>query len=225
MNILLVDDDPDVSAAVRRGLEAEGYTVDLATDGLTGLQLAKRHPYRAIVLDIMLPALNGYRVCAELRRAGVDTPVMMLTAKDGEYDEAEGLDTGADDYLTKPFSYVVFIARLRALIRRSQGCGDPVIRLGDLWLDPLARRCGRGERTVALTSREFDVLHCLARYPGQVLSKGEILDEVWDTAYEGDGSIVEVYVSNLRRKLDAPFGRRSLQTVRGAGYRLVDDRG
>lgn len=223
MSILVVEDDPQVGAALRRGLEAEGYAVDHATDGLTGLQLAQRRSYQAIILDIMLPGVHGYRVCAELRAAGVHTPVLMLTAKDGEHDEAEGLDTGADDYLTKPFSYVVLCARLRALIRRGGGTGGGTLRHGDLWLDPVTRRCGRGESEVAVTAREFAVLKCLLQTPGAVLSKTDILDEVWDVAYAGGPGIVEVYISTLRRKIDTPFGRHSIETVRGAGYRLVED--
>ncbi|MGA5135265.1 response regulator transcription factor [Streptomyces olivoreticuli] len=222
MNILVVEDDPQVAAALRRGLEAEGYVVEQAADGLLGLQMGTRHPYQAIVLDIMLPGVHGYRVCAELRKAGVETPILMLTAKDGEYDEAEGLDTGADDYLRKPFSYVVFLARLRALIRRG-GTRDGVLRAGDLWLNPVARRCGRDEMEIRLTSQEFAVLHCLIRSAGQVLSKAEILDDAWDMAFDGDPAIVEVYISTLRRKIDHPFGRRGIETVRGAGYRLVAD--
>ncbi|MER5564388.1 response regulator transcription factor [Streptomyces sp. NPDC002506] len=225
MEILVVEDDQQVATALRRGLEAEGYTVDIASDGITGLRLAERHAYQVVVLDIMLPGLNGYRVCAELRKAGMATPILMLSAKNGEYDEAEGLDTGADDYLTKPFSYVVFTARLRALIRRA-GTGaapDTVMHAGDLWLDPGARRCGRGEAQISLTTREFDVLLCLARSGGQVRSKTEILGEVWDMAYDSGPAIVEVYVSALRRKIDAPFGRHSIETVRGAGYRLAGD--
>ncbi|MFC5722327.1 response regulator transcription factor [Streptomyces gamaensis] len=222
MDILVIEDDPHVAAALRRGLEAEGYSVEHAADGLHGLQLALRHTYMAIVLDIMLPGVHGYRICAELRRAGVHTPILMLTAKDGEYDQAEGLDTGADDYLCKPFSYVVFLARLRALIRRG-GTRDTVLRADDLWLDQSARRCGRGETEIRLTGQEFAVLHCLLRSAGQVLSKLEILDDAWDMAYDGDPGIVQVYISLLRRKVDQPFGRRSIQTVRRAGYRLTAD--
>ncbi|MFF1904716.1 response regulator transcription factor [Kitasatospora sp. NPDC058218] len=219
MEILVVEDDPQVAAAVRRGLEAEGYTVDLAPDGLTGLRLAQRHAYRAIVLDIMLPGLNGYKVCEALREGGSTTPILMLTAKDGEYDEAEGLDTGADDYLTKPFSYLVFLARLRALLRRSATPGA-LLRVGGLWMDPAARRCGRDNAEITLTEREFAVLRFLAEHPGEVLSKRRIVDEVWDIAFDGEESIVEVYISMLRRKVDTPFGLRSITTVRGAGYRL-----
>ncbi|MEY9861057.1 DNA-binding response OmpR family regulator [Catenulispora sp. GAS73] len=223
MDVLVVEDDPDVATAVRRGLESEGWTVDVAGDGATGLRLARRHDYQAIILDIMLPALNGYRVCAELRQAGVRTPILMLTAKDGEWDEAEALDTGADDYLRKPFAYVVLLARLRALIRRGGGAEGGLLRVGDLWIDPAARRAGRGEQPVELTAREFDVLLCLARYAGQALTRRAVVEEVWDLAYTGEPTIVEVYISALRRKIDAPFGRHSLQTVRGIGYRLTDD--
>ncbi|WP_345942234.1 response regulator transcription factor [Streptomyces sp. SID2888] len=228
-SVLVIEDDPQIGPALRQGLEAEGYLVELVTDGLTGLQRGLSGDHRAIILDIMLPGVHGYRVCAELRRAGISTPVLMLTAKDGEYDEAEGLDTGADDYLTKPFSYVVLLARLRALIRRS-GTGadikdrDRLVRIGDLWLDTGAYRCGRGQDELALTAREFAVLAVLARARGRVVSKQDVIDEVWDRAYEGSTSIVEVYISNLRRKLDTPFRRRSIQTVHGSGYRLVDDR-
>ncbi|MFH8349974.1 response regulator transcription factor [Streptomyces sp. NPDC018045] len=223
MDILVVEDDPLVSAALRRGLETEGYRVEHADDGLTGLRLALRHPYQAIVLDLMLPGVDGYRLCAELRKAGVTTPVLMLTAKDGEYDQADGLDTGADDYLTKPFSYVILLARLRALIRRGATGPDPVVRCGDLWLDTATRRCGRGDEEVALTAREFAILACLARADGDVVSKLAILDEVWDMSYEGGTAVVEVHVSALRRKIDTPFARHSIETVRGAGYRLIDD--
>ncbi|WP_411128196.1 response regulator transcription factor [Streptomyces sp. x-19] len=225
MDILVIEDDPQIGSALREGLRGEGYSVELVIDGLTGLQLAQQHPYQVIILDVMLPGVHGYRVCAELRKNGVTTPILMLTAKDGEYDEAEGLDTGADDYLTKPFSYVVLLARLRALIRRrGEGGGtDALLRTGDLWLDTSTHRCGRGEQEIALTARELTVLACLARGRGQVVTKQDVLDEVWDHAYDGGTSIVEVYISNLRRKIDAPFGRRSIETVHGAGYRLVDD--
>jgi DNA-binding response OmpR family regulator len=173
-----------------------------------------------IVLDVMLPRVNGYTVCARLRAAENWTPILMLTAKDGVHDEAEALDTGADDYLSKPFSYVVLLARLRALVRRG-GTARPVsISVGDLTLDPAGLRCRRGEVDIALTPKEFAVLHGLARRPGQVVSKRELLAQAWDFAFDGDPNIVEVYVSALRRKIDAPFGRTSLVTVRGAGYRL-----
>lgn len=223
MRLLVVEDEERLAATLAYGLRAEGYAVDLARDGREGLDLARTHPYAAIVLDIMLPGLNGYRVCAELRRAGSAVPILMLTAKNGEYDEAEALDTGADDFLAKPFSYVVLAARLRALLRRGGAVRPAVPRVGDLWLDPTSRRCGRGARQVRLTAKEFAVLECLARRPGEVLAKTDIIDAVWDQAFDGDVNIVEVYVRALRRKLDLPFGRRSIETVRGAGYRLVAD--
>ncbi|HZM77531.1 MAG TPA: response regulator transcription factor [Candidatus Limnocylindrales bacterium] len=223
MRLLVVEDERDLALSLRRGLQAEGYAVDLAHDGREGLQLAGLNPYHAILLDVMLPGLNGYRVCAQLRRDGITTPVLMLTAKDGEYDEAEALDTGADDYLSKPFSYVVLLARLRALIRRGGAVRPAVLRVGDLTIDAAERRCRRGSTAVELTAKEFAVLTCLARRPGEVLTKADILDEVWDMSFDGDVNIVEVYVSALRRKVDKPFGRAGIETIRGVGYRLVDD--
>jgi DNA-binding response OmpR family regulator len=223
VTVLVVEDERRMAAAVRRGLEADGYLVDVAHDGLEGLWLARHHDYAVIVLDLMLPGLNGYRVCARLRAEGDRTPILVLTAKDGEYDEAEALDTGADDYLVKPFSYVVLLARVRALLRRGPRGRVAPLRVGDLVLDPARRRVHRAERPVELTAREFDVLHCLVRRPGEVLAKGDILREAWDENYDGDPNLVEVYVSSLRRKIDKPFGRRSIETVRGAGYRLVPD--
>jgi DNA-binding response OmpR family regulator len=172
----------------------------------------------------MLPGKNGYAVCRELRDGGSAVPVLMLTAKDGEYDEAEGLDTGADDYLTKPFSYVVLTARIRALLRRGQSGADSGLSVGDLHIDPLAHRCRRGETEIALTARELSVLGFLMQRAGAVVTKGEILDNVWDYGFEGDPNIVEVYVRRLRKKIDEPFGAKSITTVRGAGYRMDADR-
>ncbi|MFF9154629.1 response regulator transcription factor [Streptomyces sp. NPDC014846] len=225
MRLLIVEDERRLATALARGLGAEGFAVDVAHDGVTGLHLARERDYDLIVLDIMLPGLNGYRLCAQLRAAGDDTPILMLTAKDGEYDEAEGLDTGADDYLTKPFSYVVLLARIRALLRRRTRAGAQVLRIGDLTVDPAARRAERAGTDIALTAKEFAVLEHLAVHAGQVVSKSDILDHVWDFAYDGDPNIVEVYVSALRRKIDVPFGRRSITTLRGAGYRLEADGG
>jgi DNA-binding response OmpR family regulator len=225
VRILVVDDERDLTTSLRHGLRAEGYAVDVADDGRTGLFLARLNPYHAIVLDIMLPGLNGYRVCAQLRRDGVNTPVLMLTAKDGEYDEAEALDTGADDYLAKPFSYPVLLARLRALIRRGGAVRPPLLRVGDLTVDQAERRCRRGSVDIALTAKQFAVLACLARRAGEVVTKTEIIDEVWDMNYDGDVNIVEVYVRALRRKIDVPFNRASIETVRGGGYRLGDGDG
>ncbi|MEU5641698.1 response regulator transcription factor [Streptomyces milbemycinicus] len=225
MRLLIVEDEKRLATALARGLAAEGFAVDVAHDGVSGLHMAQEQDYDLIVLDIMLPGLNGYRVCAQLRAAGDETPILMLTAKDGEYDEAEGLDTGADDYLTKPFSYVVLQARIRALLRRRTRAGVQVLKIGDLTVDPGARRVERAGAEVTLTAKEFAVLEQLALHAGRVVSKADVLAHVWDFAYDGDPNIVEVYVSALRRKLDLPFGRRSITTVRGAGYRLEADGG
>ncbi|MFH9421760.1 response regulator transcription factor [Streptomyces sp. NPDC017529] len=217
MRLLIVEDEKRLALSLAKGLTAEGYAVDVVHDGLEGLHRAGEGVYDLVVLDIMLPGMNGYRVCAALRAAGHDVPVLMLTAKDGEYDEAEGLDTGADDYLTKPFSYVVLVARVKALLRRRGRTALPVLRLGELSIDQGARRVERGGVEVVLTAKEFAVLEQLALRAGEVVSKAEILEHVWDFAYEGDINIVEVYVSALRRKL----GAGTIATVRGAGYRLV----
>ena len=225
MRVLVVEDEASLAEGLRRGLEAEGFAADVALDGIDGLHMARERPYDAIVLDIMLPGMNGYRVCADLREAGVWTPILILTAKDGEYDEAEALDTGADDYVTKPFSHVALIARLRALIRRGVSERPPTLEAGDLRFDPGARRTWRGEAEVRLTAREASLLEFLMRRSGEVVSKSEILDHVWDDRFEGDLNIVEVYVRHLRNKLDRPFDRASIETVRGAGYRLVVDGG
>ncbi|MET8170906.1 response regulator transcription factor [Streptomyces clavifer] len=217
MRLLIVEDEKRLAVSLAKGLTAEGFAVDVVHDGLEGLHRAGEGRYDLVVLDIMLPGMNGYRVCAALRAAGHDVPILMLTAKDGEYDEAEGLDTGADDYLTKPFSYVVLVARVRALLRRrSTGSGSPVLAVGTLRMDTSARRVHRGEEEFFLTAKEFAVLEQLALRAGQVVSKAEILEHVWDFAYDGDPNIVEVYISTLRRKL----GAASIRTVRGAGYRL-----
>ena len=222
MKLLLVEDDATLAATLRRGLEAEGYGVEVATDGDDGLWRASEGVFDLVVLDIMLPGRNGYRVCAALREAGVWTPILMLTAKDGELDEAEALDTGADDFLTKPFSFTVLVARIRALLRRSAERTVAPATVGDLRIDPAARRVWRGDDEIALTAREFDVLELLVRRAGEVLSKDRILGAVWDSDFDGDPNIVEVYVRRLRRKVDEPYGRRSIETVRGAGYRITD---
>ena len=222
MKLLLVEDDATLAATLRRGLEAEGYGVEVATDGDDGLWRASEGVFDLVVGDIMLPGRNGYRVCAALREAGVWTPILMLTAKDGELDEAEALDTGADDFLTKPFSFTVLVARIRALLRRSAERTVAPATVGDLRIDPAARRVWRGDDEIALTAREFDVLELLVRRAGEVLSKDRILGAVWDSDFDGDPNIVEVYVRRLRRKVDEPYGRRSIETVRGAGYRITD---
>ncbi|MBO9040998.1 MULTISPECIES: response regulator transcription factor [Curtobacterium] len=225
MRVLVVDDEVRLADGVRRGLEAEGWAVDVANDGVDGLWHAREFRYDAIVLDLMMPGLSGWAVCAQLRADGDWTPVLMLTAKDGEWDQVEALDAGADDYVTKPFSHPVLVARLRALVRRGARERPTVLTLGDLVVDPAARTVARGETPVELTSREFAVLEYLARHPGQVRSKRDVIENVWDVDFEGDPNIVEVYVGHLRRKLDRPFGRAAIETVRGAGYRLAADGG
>jgi DNA-binding response OmpR family regulator len=225
MKLLLIEDDDKIAAATARGLEAEGFTVERAATGDDGLWLAREGRWDLIILDILLPGRNGYQICAALRAGGDWTPILMLTAKDGEYDEAEGLDTGADDYLTKPFSFPVLIARVRALLRRGSQRNMAPVAVGDLTVDATRRRVRRQDREIELTAREFDVLHFLVRHRGEVLSKSAILDGVWDYAFEGDPNIVEVYVARLRRKIDRPFDCDSIETIRGAGYRITGDAG
>jgi DNA-binding response OmpR family regulator len=207
--------------SLKRGLEADGFAVDVSLDGTDGLWRATEHPYDAIVLDIMLPGINGYQLCDQLRAAGNWTPILMLTAKDGDLDEAEALDTGADDFLRKPFSHVVLVARLRALLRRGQPERPVELVAGNLRLERASRQCWRGDHEVELTAREFSVLEYLIANAGDVVSKRDLLDHVWDYDFEGDPNIVEVYVRHLRRKIDEPFNAASIQTVRGAGYRLI----
>jgi len=220
MRVLVVEDEPDIAAAVRRGLEAEGYAIDVAPNGDDALWLARERKYAAIVLDLMLPGVNGFKVCQTLRAEDDWTPILVLTAKNGEFDEAEALDFGADDFLRKPFSYVVLAARLRALVRRGSRERPAVLWVDDLEVDPASRQCRRNGEPIELTSRELSVLEALMREPGTVLSKADILDAVWDEHFEGDPNIVEVYVARLRRKIDQPFGRSTIQTVRGSGYRV-----
>ncbi|MER5611172.1 response regulator transcription factor [Streptomyces sp. NPDC002215] len=220
MRMLITEDEPELADAIADGLAAEGFVADIAHDGADGLWRALHEPYDIIVLDIMLPALSGYEVLKRLRAARVWTPVLVLTAKDGEYDEADALDLGADDYLSKPFSYVVLVAHLRALLRRGAPARPAVLRAGDLTVDPAGHHCRRGERDIDLTAREFALLEYLLRHAGEVISKADILTHVWDEHFDGDTNIVEVYIGYLRRKIDAPFNRRTIETVRGAGYRL-----
>jgi DNA-binding response OmpR family regulator len=220
VRILVVDDDKHLARAVKRGLEAEGFAVDVAFDGDEGEWLATENPYDVMVLDVMLPGRDGYELCSRLREAGNWAPILMLTAKNGVDDEAHALDTGADDFLAKPFAYVVLVARLRALLRRGRDARPVVLEAGDLRLDPAAHEARRGEQRVELTPRQFSLLEFFMRRPGEVLSKRTILEHVWDFAYDGDPNIVEVYVRQLRTRIDEPFGRAALQTVRGAGYRL-----
>jgi DNA-binding response OmpR family regulator len=225
VRVLVVEDERQLAAGLRDGLEAEGFAVDVAADGIDGLWMAREHPYDAIVLDIMLPGLNGFRLCATLREEGIWTPILMLTAKDGQLDEAEALDTGADDYLTKPFSYVVLLARLRALLRRGARERPAVLEAGDLLLDPATRHVRRGEVPVELTARETALLEFMLRHRGEVLPKRTIIEHVWNDDFEGDPNIVEVYIRRLRNKLDRPFGRSAIETMRGAGYRIAADGG
>jgi two-component system, OmpR family, response regulator len=221
MRLLLVEDEVRLGRAIARGLGAEGFAVDIALDGVDGLDKARHGHYDAIVLDVMLPRLSGYRVVQRLRAEENWTPVLMLSAKDGEYDQADGLDAGADDYLTKPFSFVVLLARLRALLRRGAPERPTVLTAGSLVLDPATRRVTRAGAEIALTLREYSLLEYLIRRVGEVVPKTELLDHVWDAAEDLDPNVVEVYVGYLRRKI----GRSALETVRGAGYRLIESPG
>jgi DNA-binding response OmpR family regulator len=225
MRALVVEDEKRLAAGLRNGLEAEGFAVDVALTGTDGLWLAREHGYDVLVLDLMLPELDGFEICATLRTEGVWTPILMLTARDAETDQIRALDTGADDYLTKPFSYAVLVARLRALVRRGAVERPVVVEAGDLRLDPAARRAWRGEAELDLTARELSLLEFLIRRQGVVVSKRTILEHVWDYDFEGDPNIVEVYVRRLRNKLDRPYGRSSIATLRGSGYRLAADGG
>ncbi|WP_288812843.1 response regulator transcription factor [uncultured Gordonia sp.] len=225
MRVLVVEDDRSVAETIRRMLVAEAWVVDVVNDGMTGLERASTERFDVVVLDIMMPGLNGYEVVRRLRSAGNWTPVLMLTAKDGEYDQADAFDFGADDYLTKPFSFVVFIARLRALVRRGAPERPSTLVAGTLSLNPAAHIAKRGDVELILTPREFAMLEYLMRRKGEVVSKSEILDSVWDINYRGDENVVEVYVSYLRRRIDAPFNCKAIETVRGVGYRLAENGG
>ena len=223
MHVLVVEDDAALADGLSRGLSATGFDVDLASDGVSGLDMARRSDYDAIVLDLMLPGLSGVAVCARLRAAGSNVPILVLTARVGESVEVESLEVGADDFLAKPFSFAVLTARLRALGRRSGADRTGLLAVGDLRLDRAARRVRRGSVEVKLTAREFDVLEFLMGRPGDVVSKQAMLDALWGPDFEGDSNLVEVYVRRLRNKLDRPFDRETIHTVYGAGYRLVDD--
>jgi two-component system OmpR family response regulator len=225
MKVLLVEDDKKIAAAVKRGLDAEGFGVDVCLDGEDGLWRATEYHYDLMILDLMLPGVNGFQICRALRERGNWTPILVLTAKDGVPDQTQALDFGADDYLTKPFSFPVLVAHVRALLRRTSGGAPVPLEVGDLRLDSARHRCWRGEVEITLTAREFAVLEYLMRRVGLVNPKFEILDGVWDYDFDGDPNIVEVYMRRLRRKIDEPFGRHDLETVRGAGYRLAGDVG
>jgi DNA-binding response OmpR family regulator len=219
----VVEDEVALADTIDRGLQAEGFTVEVTHDGAAGLWHAREHPYSAIVLDLLLPGMNGFQVCRTLRAEGIWTPILVLTAKTGEWDEAEALDTGADDFLSKPFSFVVLVARLRALVRRGSTPRAAVLSAGTLVLDPFTHSCHRRGVEVHLTPREFSVLAALLRRDGGVVSKREILDEVWGHEFGGDPNVVEVYVRYLRKKIDMPFGLDTIETVRHVGYRMGND--
>lgn len=223
MRILLVEDNEAMADAVERGLLAEGFQVDAVNDGVDGLWRAREFSYDVIVLDIMLPGLNGYEICRTIRNDGITTPILMLTAKDGEYDIAEGLELGADDYLTKPFSFVVLVARVQALVRRANPTpGETVITIRSLSLDTVARRCRIGGEPVQLTPREYTLLETMARRPGEPLTRGELLDHVWGADTEAGSNVVDVYIGYLRKKLhDSNDDYDLIETVRGIGYRLA----
>lgn len=223
MRVLIVDDDARLVEAITRGLQAEGIFADCAFDGEEGLFKGQEGSYDAIILDLTLPAKHGYEVCQQLRNAHIWAPILILTAQRAEAEEARALNLGADDFLGKPFSYTVLVARLRALVRRGNGPRPTTMRVGDLELDPTRRQCWRGDTAVHLTEREFSLLELLMRRSGEVLPKQRIVDHVWGFDFDGDWNVVEVYIGYLRKKVDSPFGRHTIQTVRGAGYRLLQE--
>ncbi|MGH2678801.1 MAG: response regulator transcription factor [Actinomycetota bacterium] len=223
MRVLVVEDEVKMAGLLKRGLEEEGYAVDVARDGSEALWLGAENPYDAVILDVMLPDLDGFEVCRRLRSDGRWAPVLMLTARDAVPDRVAGLDAGADDYLTKPFSFTELFARLRALLRRGAGERPAVLRAGDLALDPATRKVTRGETPIELTAKEFALLEYLLRHPDEALTRTRIIEHVWDFAYDGDSNVVDVYVRYLREKIDRPFGRDSIETVRGTGYRLREE--
>ena len=220
VRVLMIEDEVTLADAVRRGLQAEGFEVEVVHDGLEGLEIGLQKRHDAILLDILLPGMNGFKVCETLRANEVWTPILMLTAKDGEYDEAESLDTGADDFLSKPFSFVVLVARLRALARRTQTRAQ-TLAVGPLSLDPSTASCFRGDREIALTRREYALLEALLKREGGVAPKQDLLHEVWGAEFEGDPNIVEVYMGYLRKKIDVDHDHKLLHTVRGVGYRIL----
>jgi two-component system, OmpR family, response regulator len=220
MRVLVVEDEARMARLLKRGLEEEGHAVDVAADGPDGLWLAKENPYAAVVLDVMLPGFDGFELCRRLRDAGIWTPVLMLTARDAVGDRVRGLDAGADDYLVKPFSLLELAARLRALVRRPDRAKPAVLAEGDLRLDPAAKQAWRADVELQLSPKEFALLEFFLRHPGAVLTRTQILEAAWDFAYDGTSNVVDQYVAYLRRKVDVPFGRHDLETVRGMGYRL-----
>ena len=225
MRALVVEDELKMAALLRRGLVEEGYAADIARTGEDAIDMARATPYDTIVLDVMLPGVDGFDVCRQLRTSGVWTPILMLTARDGVQDRVAGLDAGADDYLVKPFSFAELLARLRALARRGVAERPAVLEAGSLRLDPATRQVWRGDAPVELSAKEFALLETFMRRPGQVLSRLDLLEHAWDYAYENRSNIVDVYIGYLRAKIDRPFGRRSIDTVRGVGYRLRSDGG
>jgi two-component system, OmpR family, response regulator len=218
VRILLVEDEPLQAAAISRGLEAEGFSVDICNDGIEGFACAFTGSYAAIVLDVLLPGMNGYMLAQDLRRQNVWTPILLLTAKDGEYDEADAFEYGADDFLRKPYSFVVLVARLRSIIRRGATPRPALMTCGELTYDPVTRICRKGEVDIELSARETDVLEALIRRTGQIVRKADLVNEVWGPDFEGDVNVAEVYIAYLRRKI----GSSRIRTVRGTGYRLVD---
>jgi two-component system, OmpR family, response regulator len=220
MKVLVVEDDVRIASAVKRGLDAEGFSVQVSFNGRDGLWRATEQHYDLLIVDLMLPGHDGFEICRVLREQGNWTPILVLTARDSEVDETRALETGADDYLVKPFAFPILVAHVRALLRRTSGTA-PAIEVGDLRLDPARHRCWRGPTEIGLTAREFSVLEYLVRRAGLVTPKFEILRGVWEYDFDGDPNIVEVYIRRLRRKIDVPFGRHDIETVRGAGYRLA----
>ncbi len=225
MRVLVVEDDIRLAEVIRAGLKAEGFAADISGDGVEAVWRASEVAYDVIVLDVMLPGKDGIAVCRELRQLGITTPILMLTARTGDTEHAEALNSGADDFLPKPFSFVVLIAHLRALIRRGATAAGTMLTAGDLVLDPARHRCRRGETEIELTSRQFSLLEFLMSRAGEAVSKTEIVEHVWDEAFDGDLNIVEVYVGYLRRKIDAPFDRHAIETIRLVGYRLDPEGG
>jgi len=223
MRILIVEDELRMASLIRRGLAHEGLAADVAGTGEDALWMAQAHDYDVLVLDVMLPDIDGFEVCRRLRAVGVWSPVLMLTARDSVEDRVAGLDSGADDYLVKPFAFAELLARLRALARRGDQERPNVLQVGDLTLDPAAREVRRGDSEIRLSAKEFSLLETFMRRPGEVLSRLHLLEHAWDFAYENRSNVVDVYIRHLRRKIDEPFGRSSLETVRGAGYRLRED--